>query len=202
MKTRLILFSKYPQLGKVKTRLVPYLSESQALSLYQKLLHYQLENLESIAPKFSSCIYSTIEPQKNHFFSQKFHLKQQIGSDLGERMYNALEQELHNYSKVILYGVDCPEIDEYCFNQVSDLLEHYEVVLIPAMDGGYVLIGSSIADKRIFESIEWGSEKVLGQTVEKLKQLNYHYCVLEPKLDIDEPEDLKLWKKSNKKPRL
>ncbi len=127
----------------------------------------------------------------------------QQGSDLGERMAHALRQSLLNARYTVLIGSDCPELSAEYLQQAFDSLEAEEgansskVVLGPATDGGYVLLGSSLAELPVFDNIEWGSNRVFESTVRGLKKAKISYSLLTPLSDIDRPEDLHLARKFN-----
>jgi rSAM/selenodomain-associated transferase 1 len=121
-------------------------------------------------------------------------LTRQVGQDLGERMYNALAEGLERFSKVILVGSDSPQIDrDYLLGAIA-ALDDSEVVLGPAQDGGYVLIGVRKLDKQWFEGVEWGSATVYAKTLEGFALTSAQWQHLEVLRDIDRPEDLPIWR--------
>ena len=117
----------------------------------------------------------------------------QRGDDLGARMHNALASALARAERVVLVGSDCPAIDREYLVEALDALERVPVVLGPALDGGYVLIGTREIDPGIFRGVAWGTGKVLAQTVERLRQLGWRWKELRALADIDRPEDLTAW---------
>ncbi len=113
----------------------------------------------------------------------------QEGSTLGQRMYRALSLSLQDYDRALVVGSDCPSVDpDYARNAVA-LLKDYDVVLGPSDDGGYVLIGAARVAEGMLDDIAWGTSEVLAQTCERLKASGLSYCLLEPRWDVDEPED-------------
>jgi rSAM/selenodomain-associated transferase 1 len=116
----------------------------------------------------------------------------QSGDTLGERMSHALAQTLKNPGPVLLIGTDCPaltpEILDQCFYELE---KGIDCVLVPALDGGYVLIGLCQHHAKVFENIDWGTERVLEQTIEQLKALGLSYQCLPALQDIDTINDLK-----------
>ena len=116
---------------------------------------------------------------------------QQFGNDLGLRMNNALANVLDQYGSAILIGCDCPEYSHAYFDRGFLALEQgADVVLGPARDGGYVLVGLRQAEELIFRGMDWGTDAVLQQTRECISALGLNYHELETLQDIDEPQDL------------
>lgn len=190
--TLLIQFARVPELGKVKTRMQPYLSVEQSLLLhcrmvsetYKTLVQSQLATVElwssgSQSPGF----FNDLEPSPC--------LREQKGVDLGMRMHHALSDGLRRYKAVVLVGSDCPFITEQVLRQALEALSvGSDCVLGPATDGGYVLIGLTQASVQLFKDVTWGSNKVLEQTRTHLRQLSWTWHELEPLSDIDKPKDL------------
>lgn len=193
---RLVIFAKAPVLGQVKSRIAVETGEEKALSIYKQLLQHVFEQLSNVSG-FETCSYSN---QPEHEFFEvykssgiKFH--QQIGNDLGQRMYNALEEEINDSSSVVLIGSDCPRINKAVIKEAFQKLSSgYQGVIAPAEDGGYVLIGfSGDIPKQIFEDIEWGAESVFQQTRQKITKLNLKLCQLATLADIDTYADYQKW---------
>lgn len=189
----LIQFAKAPIFGQVKTRLQPALGKAGCQQLHQALVTHQFV-LQQNASIMKSQLWCS-EP--HNFFSQlctdtEVTIHTQQGSDLGERMYHAFSHGLANYSQVILIGSDCPFIDQNYILDALCLLQNAPVVLGPALDGGYVLIGLSQVHQMLFQGIAWGTDQVITETRQRIKQLGWHWRELMPLADIDRPEDLKL----------
>lgn len=189
----LVIFTKAPVSGTVKTRLQPDYTTEQSLKLHKYLVKETLANLVGLANIKVSLFCA---PNIDHeFFLQcktefKVDLYQQQGRDLGEKMYNALSQQLKKYHKVIIIGTDCPGIGQQYINQAIEKLEDTRLVIGPAEDGGYVLVAMKQDCHDIFSGISWGSEKVLQQTRDKIQKAGVSYSELETKHDIDDPGDL------------
>jgi len=196
-KTALILFAKEPQPGRVKTRLIPKLGEQGACDLYRNMLLLQLERFN----KFPDCSFSLhISPDKSSAFAtdlkQRYGIKieQQYGDGLGERMFQSLSQVLKYHHKAILFGADCPFIDESVMQAAIEALEQVSLVFVPAEDGGYMLIGARQIDPTVFNHIDWSTEQVMQQTRQQIERLSWSYKELSPLADIDRVEDLALLK--------
>jgi uncharacterized protein len=192
---RLLIFTKAPIPGRVKTRLLPALGPYRAAVLQQRFSEYTL----SMAAQAELCpIEVWCEPDIRHpFFGhcrRKFGvtLRQQHGSDLGRRMYEALRSTLRQAKSAILIGTDCPSLTAMDLEEAfAALATGADVVVGPAEDGGYILIGGRRASRRLFSGIEWGSNRVLQQTRARLQMLNWQRRELTPRWDVDRPQDLK-----------
>ncbi len=117
-------------------------------------------------------------------------VRQQQGHNLGERMANAFADNLPTYSRAILVGCDCPGLTRDHYRQVVADLEHYDAVVIPALDGGYVLMGLRHADKTVFRDIDWGTDQVMAQTRQQFRKAGLSWQEHSPLPDIDRPDDL------------
>lgn len=194
------IFCKAPVAGQVKTRLIPQLNPEQAMQLHQRLAWHTFQQVASANNKTVE-LWCSPNP-KHPFFQQAiqqfdFIPQTQMGHDLGVRMGYALQQGLQTTDKVLLCGTDCPQLNSDQFQQAFTQLDNNEVVLIPATDGGYVLIGLRRYHPDLFTNIVWGSDQVLAQTLVKIQALNYRYHCLPALADIDRPQDLDLLKHIN-----
>jgi rSAM/selenodomain-associated transferase 1 len=189
-----LVFCKAPVPGQVKTRLIPALSAEQAAELHQRLTRITIERAlqNRLCPVQLRCA-----PDIDHPFFQRcaqdysLTLHRQHGKDLGERMHHALVTALAHYSHAILTGCDCPSLTPVDLQQALSALENgYDVVIAPAQDGGYVLVGLSRPQAVLFENIPWGSDKVLQLTREKAALASLSLYELASQWDVDNPEDL------------
>ncbi len=195
MKHRAVLvFAKAPIPGRVKTRLLEVLTPPQAAALQARLTHDLIRRLtaEPIADVFLYC-----HPDHRHPFfralSRRFGvtLRAQQGNDLGQRMDQALTEILTNHRYTLVVGCDCPTLDSRDFQTAFHALERsYDVVLGPAEDGGYVLIGLSSPRPELFQGIPWGGSAVLAQTRRRIEHLELSLFELPTQWDLDRPEDL------------
>jgi rSAM/selenodomain-associated transferase 2/rSAM/selenodomain-associated transferase 1 len=198
--------AKAPVLGGVKTRMQPALSPVQSLQLHKQLVNHVTASLLATY-RLPVELWVSEQPQLpffqkmlQGFNASYFHgpcsnipVKVQQGNDLGERMYAICESVLQSYRAVILVGSDCPFITDSSLAGVTKALdEGSDAVIIPAEDGGYVLLALRRAEKDLFSGVEWGTERVYTQTLERLKALDWGYTSLASLSDIDRPEDLAL----------
>lgn len=195
--TLLIQFARAPLAGQVKTRMMPYLSAQEACELHCELVLWTSAMLagsrlgevqlsvagDAAHPLFVHCRELGVS-----------RISQQCGADLGERMYRAMQSGLQHYTNVILVGSDCPAIDGSYLAQALRALGSAPLVLGPAQDGGYVLIGAREIHRSLFEEIPWGTEQVYAKTLASIRKLDLNWAELPVLADIDRPEDLAAWK--------
>lgn len=198
-KNGLIIFQKNAVLGKVKTRIAKKIGDQKALEIYEELSKYTYQVCNSI--KASKYIYfSDFIPSASISDSGDYLLAIQSGFDLGSKMKNAFQYLFtNNFEKVILIGTDCGEIESKHLEEAFELLESCDVVLGPARDGGYYLVGMKSQIPGFFENIPWSTAQVLLLTLEKLDQAQINYSLLDLLSDVDEWED---WIRLNQKKNL
>jgi hypothetical protein len=193
----ILVFSKAPVVGQVNTRLVPYITAEQAASLHEELTHDRLRMCTSTG----LCdVQLWCSPVTDHpFFSdcrQRYgvRLYTQTGNDLGERISAALQKMLGPYKKIIIIGTDAPALEIDTIEAVVNELEHRDIVLVPAEDGGYVLLAASKHHQDLLVDVPWGTESVLANTVRNIGRLGLSYSLLGECWDVDRPEDLERYK--------
>jgi hypothetical protein len=188
MKKEVVLvFQRNEVLGKVKTRLAAGVGEEQAMEIYMYLLNKTYLALKEITVPVTT-YFSEFIPE-NPIYSAENKLVQ-VGGDLGERMKNAFSAHLESgIEKVVLIGTDCPSLEGIHLVQAFEALEHSDLVLGPARDGGYYLIGMKRRADFLFEGITWSSELVLSQTLTLAAEQGLHSSLLPILEDIDSPED-------------
>ena len=193
------VFTKAPVPGRVKTRLIPALGEARACELYQSLL---IRTLTTACSSTIAQVHLYCTPTIEHPFLQEcadnfnVQLCLQEGEDLGARMGNALTAELNEFAYALVIGCDCPWLESADLEMAyACLAADAEVVLGPARDGGYYLLGLCSAQKNLFEDMPWGGPTVLKQTRQRLSAaaINWHELTEYP--DLDSPEDLPAYEK-------
>jgi len=189
---RLIVFAKAPVFGSVKTRLIPELGEEGATDLYKRLL----VNTLKIA-KGSKVAPMELWIDKEHDFllelAEKFdsRIMFQQGADLGEKMLGAFEETIPSAKGAVIIGTDCISLTKVFLQEAFDSLESSaQVVLGPAFDGGYVLIGMNDVQETLFKDIEWSTDSVLSKTKNLIDKLGLKYHELPTGYDVDIPSDL------------
>jgi len=191
-KQQLIIFIKAPEPGFCKTRLIPFLSAEAASEFYKTLVETCFNNIQSVNDTDIS-IYTY--PDITHPFIKQLsqqhsttcHL--QSGETLGDRMFNALDTSLQTYERSVLIGTDCPVLDKSYLDQAFKALDQHDMVLGPADDGGYVLIGATKIDCHLFNNINWGTETVLQQSLNNANKTKYKTHLLATLWDVDTPDD-------------
>ncbi len=188
MKNCLIIFTRKPEKGKVKTRLAQGVGDDKALEIYKFLLQHTAKITAKV--KAHKQVYYTEAIAKNDAWDDNiFEKKVQIDGDLGQKMQQAFEQAFQNeFENVVIVGSDLYDIDHQLINEAFAKLEHNDVVIGPATDGGYYLLGTKTIFPEIFENKPWGTDEVLNLTLKNLK--SKQVALLEAKNDIDYAEDL------------
>lgn len=191
--TVILLYAKSPVAGKVNTRLIPDIGINAATRLQFDLIHHRLSMLRRA--NLCDVRLMCAPDQHDDVFLQckkqyPVALFDQSDGDLGERMFNGIVAALQQYSYCIVIGTDAPALDEARIEQVVLALhDNCEVVLVPAEDGGYVLIAMKQAYEFLFQNISWGSAAVMQQTRVQLRENNVPFKALEPCWDVDTVED-------------
>lgn len=187
-KKALIIFTRNPELGKVKTRLAKTVGDESALSIYKFLLQHTVEITKDLhVDKF---VFYSEEIHKNDAWdSDVFRKRLQSGSDLGERMHNAFIEVFNmGYEMAIVIGCDMFEMERKDLETAFDALQTNSFVIGPAQDGGYYLLGMKESKEKVFQKKEWGTSTVLEQTLKDLEGENH--LLLEERNDIDYYEDI------------
>ncbi|MBX7241365.1 MAG: TIGR04282 family arsenosugar biosynthesis glycosyltransferase [Bacteroidia bacterium] len=186
----LILFVKHPVPGQVKTRLAADTNTETALSVYNALLEYT-ETCVREVPVKKRVAYGNFIPETDFWQEKGYERSMQSGDTLGKRMSNAIsEAQKEGYSKVVLIGSDCAELSPKILTEAFENLQKHSVVIGPAGDGGYYLIGMSGYFPFIFENKDWSTDSVLPSTLSDLKKHNISFKLLPELNDIDTLEDL------------
>ena len=180
----LIIFSKVSIAGKVKTRLEKQLGTDKALEIHNRLFAHTLDLAQKSTIPF--LLYLNENPSEPMSFSFKI----QRGNNLGEKMYSSFKEELTKTEKICIIGIDCLELSTVDLNLAFQQLINHDVVLGPANDGGYYLIGLKKPYLELFTNISWGSSSVLNDTITRCFENKLAYFLLDPHNDIDRPEDV------------
>ena len=195
MQQALIVFVRHPEQGKVKTRLAAAIGALNALKIYQRLLDHTLDVIrQTEAQKF--IFYAGKVVEKDMWQLPGFTKSRQEEGDLGLRMKTAFEQVFKaGYRKVVIIGSDCPGLTPLHLQSAFAALETHAVVIGPATDGGYYLLGMHTLYPELFEQKQWSTDSVYSDTIRSIEKYHLPYYVLEPLTDVDEEKDLPLhWK--------
>jgi rSAM/selenodomain-associated transferase 1 len=188
-KNLILIFTRNPERGKVKTRLAASIGKENALEIYIQLLeHTKKVALET--PYDKQVLYSEEINHADIWESSFFQKKLQVGSDLGARMHHAFQQGFADgYEKIVIIGSDLIALDSSDIIAAIENLSDNDIVIGPAEDGGYYLLGMKKIPNNLFSNKEWGTDTVLKDTLLDIANLKYH--LLQEKNDIDTYEDIK-----------
>jgi rSAM/selenodomain-associated transferase 1 len=201
---KIIIFCRYPESGKVKKRLIPGINPDRATLIHKEMAEFTLETVQLFRKERGVALEISftggqLESMRGWLGDLPQYSLQAKG-DLGKRMSSAFSSAFQQQDqRVVIIGTDCPEITPAILESAfAGLIEH-NVVIGPAYDGGYYLIGLKQEIPLIFKQVSWGSKYVFSQTIEHCTQYQLKVKIL-PKLhDIDRPEDLPLWNKIKQK---
>ncbi len=202
----LIIFTRYPEPGKTKTRMIPALGAEGAAKLQRLMTEHTLKQARQLPNKIAIEIHFTggdsfacaerNRAKMQDWLGKDLIYKEQTHGDLGKRMHFAFESAFATgKDRVVIIGVDCPDLDREILQAAFNAFDPHDLVLGPAADGGYYLIGLCRLVPELFVGIDWGSDRVLAQTkkIADRSPLNTYYL---PVLnDVDRPEDLSIWTK-------
>ena len=195
MQQVLMIFTRYPEPGRAKTRLIPLLGPAGAASLSRALTVHTLAWARQLSAggRVGVQVYfeGADEPRMRACFGDDLPYYLQGTGDLGCRMARAFEAAFQRGAgRVILVGTDCPGITSARVEEAFDQLAAADLVLGPATDGGYYLIGLCAPQPSLFAGIAWGSETVLHDTLQRAEPLQLAVALLETLPDVDRPADL------------
>ncbi len=189
----IIIFVKNPILGKVKTRLAKTVGDEKALAIYHQLLQITHDAVVDL-PFRKFVFYSDFVENEDIWENISFNKDIQRGEDLGERMQNAFDLVLNEplIERAVIIGSDCPQISAQHITKAFVALETHEVVIGPAQDGGYYLLGMKHVQTPLFQNKPWSSSQLLTETIEELNNLKKTVYFLPLLSDLDEEKDLYL----------
>ncbi len=197
-KEALIILTKNPKAGKVKTRLAATIGDERALAVYHQLLLHTA-SVTKCLPIDKFVFYSDYMVHEDVWENKCFHKEIQHGADLGERMKNAFTSVFQKgYTRIAIIGTDCPELNEELITSAFFLLPENDIVIGPAEDGGYYLLAMTHLHMKLFTNIQWSTSHVLMETVQICNTLELKYQFLPVLNDIDEENDLLKFNLKNK----
>ena len=195
-----LIFTRYPRAGKVKTRLMEKLGRGEAARIHKFLAEHALKTGRQVTRMRTAGLTvwytGSTDQEMRDWLGNDIPLAKQQGNDLGRKMaaafHNTWAQGAH---AAVLIGSDCPSLDAALIGEALDRLEKNDVVLGPAADGGYYLIGlhrriEMHKAASLFENITWGTNSTLRQTIAQAAKAGLSIATLKELHDIDRPEDL------------
>jgi len=190
---RIIIFAKAPVAGLAKTRLIPALGEQGAANLAKKLLQHTVMQAHCtdvgivelcVTPSLHHEVWNELSIPKSIEWSE------QGEGDLGARMASAASLANLRGESVLLIGTDCPSLTADVLRRAVHALDTHDSVLVPAFDGGYVLLGLNKFDPSLFFNMTWSVNSVAQETSRRIHDLTWSLKLLNMLHDIDNPEDL------------
>jgi len=205
IKTSIIVFARYPAEGKVKTRLASTIGARSAANIYKKIAENVIDEIKPV-PNSNKYIFYSEETEKDlikKWLGRRFYYAHQSGADLGEKMLNAFRIVFgHGANKAIIIGTDIPDLSTDVINGAIDALDNSDVVIGPAKDGGYFLLGMKNFYPKLFREIKYSTDTVFDETIKKINSLGLTFTRLNELQDIDTEEDLVQWIGESKKTKL
>lgn len=181
------VFAKSPRPGLVKTRLIPDIGADNAARVYRYCLDHALDCARHCGLDYRVYLGQSSEDE---VFADE-NCAMQCDGDLGSRMMHAISDLLQSFGDgAVIIGTDCLELRSDHLQSAARALASHELVIMPALDGGYALIGCTRAEPALFDGVEWSTEHTLAQTLANAEKLNYRVCLLETVRDIDTLHDL------------
>ena len=197
---RLIVFTRYPEPGKTKTRLISVLGPHGAADLQRHMTEHVLARTDFFVRERRVDMEVRYEGgnrgRMEMWLGDRMSYRSQGRGDLGSRMAQAFAQAFKQGKKrVVIVGSDCPGINETTVRSAFDLLYQFDLVLGPANDGGYYLIGLRQEESKLFEGVPWGTAEVGARTLEIANQLGIRWVEIEPLDDVDRAEEIGVWER-------
>lgn len=195
MSAAVLVFTKAPQPGVSKTRLIPVLGATKAAAAHEMLALRTLGVMAELGvaqETYQITLWGAVAHPSLDLWANQFALplRVQAAGDLGAKMQHGLASALNDGAdQAVLIGSDCPVMTAEYVRQAHVALQSSDLVLGPAEDGGYVLIGCKQVHAQLFTNIAWGGDEVLAQTLDKAEQLKLSVTLLETLWDVDRPED-------------
>jgi hypothetical protein len=183
-----VLFTRYPDPGQAKTRLIPALGADRAAAVHKRLAERTVDVMRESRLQIE--IRFTGAPQRDFeaWLGDDLTYSEQGGGDLGDRLRAAIGDP-----PVIFVGADCPDLRATHLEQAVEALDDHQVVIGPAEDGGYWLIGLAARHDWLFANMPWGTDAVLPETLARLSRRGVSPALLETLADCDRPGDLGRW---------
>jgi len=185
----LLIFSKNPILGKVKTRLAATIGNDRALKVYIRRLNHTLSVTKDI--NATKIVFYSDFIAMNDIWDDGYLKNIQRGADLGERMATAFDETLKKgFYKAVIIGTDCYDLTNAVIADTFSALENHDVVIGPALDGGYYLLGMKAHYPQLFDDMVWSTDTVFDNTLARCADLKLSSFLLPVLSDIDDEKDL------------
>ncbi len=189
MVERILVFLKYPEPGRVKTRLAADLGAEEAARFYRGCVECVLEELRTTSYEVTLCYHADWSEQRfRDWLGSDYLYRPQSRGDLGQRLAGAFAAFPDD--RCLALGTDCPQLPGKRYGQAFEALKPGRVVIGPSRDGGYYLLGLERPSPELFEDIPWSTDQVLARTLERAEKARRTPLLLAPERDIDQEADL------------
>jgi len=201
----IIMFWKYPEEGRVKTRLIPALGSQGAAAVQLAMARHVLGWARRAARRLSGTLEVRYTGGSGAAVEQLIgadaRLREQGDGDLGARLVRAFEDAFAAGSRrVVVIGADCPDATDEVLARAFAALDEHDAVIGPAADGGYYLLGLTGVLPEAFADIPWSTDRVLATTRARLDEAGVTFLLLEELRDVDRPADLPVWEQARRHP--
>jgi rSAM/selenodomain-associated transferase 2/rSAM/selenodomain-associated transferase 1 len=195
---RLIIFSRYPVPGNTKTRLIPLLGAEAAADLHRRMTEFTLHKMRDLAIRDSLGIEVYFAggdaSVMKEWLGDELVYRDQGNGDLGSRMLHAFRDAFQDGAeRTVIIGTDCPALSSAIVQRAFTELGRHDLVLGPARDGGYYLIGAQRPLPELFSGVAWGTGEVLQTTLGIADRVGLSVALLDQLDDVDQPADLHVW---------
>jgi len=205
----LILFTRYPEPGTTKTRLVPHLGPAGAADLQRQMTAHIMAQVLPLKDSRNLNVEVRYDGGDDGlmraWLGDALRYQPQGNGDIGRRMARAFRDAMdRGDTSIVVIGADIPEMTTALLNRAFEMIQNDTIVLGPAADGGYYLIGlsSRVIDRKmpdLFSDMAWGTATVLAETCRRLQRKGFDYTLLETLNDVDRPADLAVWEQCQRK---
>lgn len=200
---KIIIFTRYPEPGKTKTRLIPVLGAEGAAELQRRMTEHVLGQAQGLAARrevsIEICYKGDGAALLSRWLGHRVSYSEQHAGDLGTRMHAAFKKAfLEGSDRVLLVGTDLPGLTDNILETAFENLHGHDVVLGPARDGGYYLVGLKRLCPSLFCDMQWGTHEVLARTLDSADRNGLSVKLVELMNDVDRPEDLEVWARNQK----
>lgn len=185
---RVVLFTRYPEPGGAKTRLIQAIGAEGAAAVHRTLAERTVKTLDASGLAAEIHITGADESAFREWLGADRNYIEQTKGDLGDRLTAAIEP-----TPVLFIGSDCPDLTSDHLQAAATALEEAPVVVGPAEDGGYWLIGLADRHDFLFTDMPWGTQDVVTETLARLEARSIAPAMLDTLADCDRPEDLRRW---------
>ena len=185
---RLVIFTRYPEPGKAKTRLIPALGAEGAAALHRRLTEHTLTEARAAGLPIDLYVTGAPETAFREWLGEDLTFTQQIEGDLGERL-----QAASLPTPVLFIGSDLPDLKAAHLVEAADLIGAGRTVIGPAEDGGYWALGLTAPADYLFADMPWSTDAVFALTAARLRDRGIEPALLPALADCDRPEDLARW---------